>query len=509
MLRPNPNGFTARILLWTLVLSSLWSAILAQYDPPATYYDGTAGQTGATLRATLYNKIRAHTKLSYANVWTALQVLDENPANTSHIRCVYTNASIPKADRDGSSSASVVWNREHSWPKSYGFDTESWPAYTDLHHLYACERNINSTRNNNYFNNCPGGTTYAVVGHPAKFNRLLSGAWEPWDDMKGDLARSMFYMDLRYAGGAANEPDLFLNNSTTTTGQPRMAMLDTLLAWHVQDPPDDRERRRNHLIWQNYQSNRNPFVDRPEFVCAIWGGAACTTSGPIVLTSGVSRAGSVTQNNYQHYQISVPSGTSTLTVQFTGGTGDPDLYVRYNAQPTTSTYGYRSWNTGPVESVTVNNPTAGTWYIAAFGYSSGTSTFTVVATNGAAATPTPTPTPTPTLTPTPTPPPGSTVLTNNVGVLDSVGLRVYKHYTFNVPAGSTKLTITTTGGSGDGDLYARKASQPTTSLWDFRSWAVGNTETITVNNPASGTWYIAMYGYSAASGYTIKAVSTN
>jgi hypothetical protein len=101
-------------------------------------------------------------------------------------------------------------------------------------------------------------------------------SWEPPEAVKGAIAHSLFYMDVRYEGDRPNEQNLKL---TDTTGQISsstnfMDRLQTLLAWHQGHPVDDAERRRNDLIFQYYQGNRNPFIDHPEWVILIFNGDA-------------------------------------------------------------------------------------------------------------------------------------------------------------------------------------------------------------------------------------------
>ena len=72
-----------------------------------------------------------------------------------------------------------------------------------------------------------------------------------------------------------------------------------------------------------------------------------------------------------------------------------------------------------------------------------------------------------------------------------------------IPAGTTQLVVEMSGGSGDADLYLRSGSEPTTSSYTCRSWAYGNTETCTINNPSAGTWHIGVHAYSAFSGANI------
>ena len=67
------------------------------------------------------------------------------------------------------------------------------------------------------------------------------------------------------------------------------------------------------------------------------------------------------------------------------------------------------------------------------------------------------------------------------------------------------LEIAISGGTGDADLYVRRGAQPTTTAYDYRPYLSGNNETVTVNNPTAGTWYIGIRGYAAYSGLTLDA----
>jgi serine protease len=81
----------------------------------------------------------------------------------------------------------------------------------------------------------------------------------------------------------------------------------------------------------------------------------------------------------------------------------------------------------------------------------------------------------------------------------------WKYYTLTVPAGMARLEISISGGTGDADLYVRKGAQPTTTLYDYRPYLSGNNETVTVTSPAAAVWHIAIRGYAAYSGVTLKA----
>jgi endonuclease I len=89
--------------------------------------------------------------------------------------------------------------------------------------------------------------------------------------MKGDTARMMFYMAVRYEGNDnSGTPDLGLVDRLTQSGEPHFGRLCTLLAWYQLDSVSAKERHRNDVV-HGWQEKRNPFIDHPEFVRAIWG----------------------------------------------------------------------------------------------------------------------------------------------------------------------------------------------------------------------------------------------
>ncbi|MGG4382972.1 endonuclease [Priestia megaterium] len=229
--------------------------------PVEDYYRSAAGKTGNTLKTELHNIIDHHTELSYSAVWEALKKTDEDPANANNVILLYTGRSQAKSTNGGRVDD---WNREHVWAKSHGdFGTAMGPG-TDLHHLRPTDVSVNSTRGNLDFDN--GGTEHSE----ALGNYFDSDSWEPRDEVKGDVARMLFYMAVRYEGDVSDEPDLELNNTVNNGTAPYHGKLSVLLQWNAQDPVDDRERRRNDIIYSDYQHNRNPFIDHPEWVNEIW-----------------------------------------------------------------------------------------------------------------------------------------------------------------------------------------------------------------------------------------------
>ena len=228
------------------------------------YYESCIGLSGEALRDELHNIIKDHQSFSYTTTKTILREADEDYNNPDNIILVYTGNSIDKFDF-ASNFEPDFWNREHVWPKSHGdFDAGDpfeVPAYTDAHNLKPVDHSMNTLRGEKDFEN--GGD---VVFNGSSLTDCFStnSTFEPRNEVKGDIARMIFYMDLRYEGGSG-EPNLVVVEGLTTYPNPQIGSLSTLLEWHEQDPPDAFEKRRNDVIFK-WQGNRNPFIDYPEFV---------------------------------------------------------------------------------------------------------------------------------------------------------------------------------------------------------------------------------------------------
>jgi endonuclease I len=236
-------------------------------EPPPTtpppgddYYRNAIGKTGAALKSALHQTISNNTKLSYDQVWNALKATDQDPNNANNVILVYSGRSQSKSTNGGNPND---WNREHVWAKSHGdFGTATGPG-TDIHHLRPEDVSVNANRGNKDFDT--GGS--AVSEAPGSYTD--SDSFEPRNAVKGDVARMIFYMAVRYDGGDGFA-DLEMNNSVGNGSKPNIGKLSVLLQWHAQDPPDAFEKRRNQVIFDNYQRNRNPFIDHPEWAGQIW-----------------------------------------------------------------------------------------------------------------------------------------------------------------------------------------------------------------------------------------------
>jgi endonuclease I len=235
------------------------AATTTAYD--STYYKNAVGKTGTTLKSSLHTIISANvSKISYSAVWDALKVTDQDPNNSSNVILLYSGVSRSKSLNGGDVGD---WNREHVWAKSHGDFGEVTGPGTDLHHLRPADVQVNSIRGNKDFDN--GGSSVSGGGG----SLTDSDSFEPRDADKGDVARMILYMAVRYEGDdsfADLEPNEKVNNGSA----PYMGKLSVLKQWNDEDPPSAFEEKRNQVIYDTYQHNRNPFIDHPEWVEAIW-----------------------------------------------------------------------------------------------------------------------------------------------------------------------------------------------------------------------------------------------
>lgn len=197
------------------------------------YYSKVNGKDGDELKRIL-NKIitKNHKKLTYKKAYSALEITDRDPKDPENIILFYTGRSQAKKLRSQFDTKNG-WNRGHVWPKSKGFKAQSSNyAYTDLHHLRPTDASVNSSKGNKDLDN--GGTN----NKEAKGTRSDKDSWEPRDEIKGDVARMMFYMGVRYEGlgDKYDDYDLELVDYINTESSKkifdgRYGKLSTLLEW--------------------------------------------------------------------------------------------------------------------------------------------------------------------------------------------------------------------------------------------------------------------------------------
>lgn len=243
--------------------------VVASTQPDA-YYNSLDNLASTALRQALQDIIadpEVVREQSYADVYDILKDADQNPENSNEVWLVYTEQGRPKLDIQTTSNNTGTWNREHTYPRSRGgfYSIEEddiadgaeiyWTTNadslrhgnSDAHALRAVDGPENSSR---------GNQNYGPMGYDGPNGTAGS--------FKGDVARSVLYMAVRY------------NDLSVVDGYPDSSVegnlgdLETLLDWHRNDPPDDFEMNRNNIVY-TWQYNRNPFIDQPDLVEYIWG----------------------------------------------------------------------------------------------------------------------------------------------------------------------------------------------------------------------------------------------
>ena len=205
----------------------------------------------------LNNNYKTNTVLSYNNARDILYSEVDKNLNNNQVKCIYTNyyTTLPNNVDPSTYLYENGMNCEHLWPQSLG--AGSSPMKSDMHHLRPCKENANSYRSNKAFGNSPDNSTsnwlwlennhsYIPSNNIDQYSENNSSVFEPREDVKGDVARSMFYFYTIYTNEADNN---FFNTQK-----------DILYQWHLNDPANDEEINRTWLI-ANYQNNiPNPFI---------------------------------------------------------------------------------------------------------------------------------------------------------------------------------------------------------------------------------------------------------
>ena len=322
----NVNRFLQTTICLAVSLFYSFAAVAGPYDPPPTYYSGATG-TGATLKQELHDIMTSgHSLKTYGEARYILDDTDEDPNNSNNVLLTYNRISV-SGTWMGGVGGTVFSSREHVWPTSFRPDSgpccnNSYKGIgSDLQLLKPLDAPTNSSRGNKPFGLADTTGSNGAVAPIYYF---------PGDADKGDSARIMFYGATRW-----KDEGMDLVNGAGNSATYDMGDLASLIAWHFLDPPDDFELRRNHLI-DGEQSNRNAFIDRPEFAWSVYmdqnndsqlsvggapGGDGSSSTdvalGPVIVGAAVPADQSVTLDKIgfdgTYYEVST-SGDATSSV---------------------------------------------------------------------------------------------------------------------------------------------------------------------------------------------------
>ncbi|NHB70412.1 endonuclease, partial [Perlabentimonas gracilis] len=313
---------------------------------PEGYYSSAQDKQGEALMEALHHIIKDHTVLSYTpGVWNAMYYTDrksngevwdvysDRPGSTPAYTYTFFDDQCGNYSGEGS-----CYNREHSFPKSWFSDAS--PMDTDIFHLYPTDGYVNGQRGNLPFGEVSNPTWTSTNGSkkgPCSYPGYTGTVFEPIDEYKGDFARTYFYMATRYYDQMYSWSNV-VNNGTRHPAFEEW-VVNLLLEWHTNDPVSEKEINRNNAIFENYQHNRNPFIDHPEYALLIWSdepvdsytvqftvtdgtnpiqGAQVTVSGYAALPTTNASGQTSTEQTNGNYSFSVSAaGFNTVNSNFT------------------------------------------------------------------------------------------------------------------------------------------------------------------------------------------------
>ena len=306
-----------------IFIIALISSTLSGFSQESYYSDVDLDLTGLSLKNALNEKIvNTHTNfLQYTpDIWIASKITDANPNNPNEVILIYGWEDGSDSDgtndrtrdntlQDNGSNGSFVWNREHVYPQSLGtpaITTSTIPGQ-DAHSLRPVDKPTNSSRGNKRFADGSGNSGES------------NGGWYPGDEWKGDVARMMMYMYIRY-DDICLPTNVGIGDSSLTEDD----MIDLFLKWNVEDPVSDFEKNRNTYHENttdnsSAQGNRNPLIDNPYLATRIWGGDSAQDTWGIYTSSDTVAPTQPTD------VVASNETTTTIDIDWTASTDDTEV----------------------------------------------------------------------------------------------------------------------------------------------------------------------------------------
>lgn len=332
-----------RLYIFLLLLFDVAATLKAQ--APSGYYDSANGLTGNDLRAALHNIIKNDEHVSYTpGIWNAYQTTDLQ-TGTNYIWDIYSDFNFTYSTNQCGSyqGEGDCYNREHLWAQSW--TNSDATEQTDLHHIYPTDGYVNQQRGNYAFGEVNNATWTSHNGSKlgsCKTSLGYSGTvFEPIDEYKGDIARALMYVSVRYYGQDDNWKS---DQSMTDKSNIKQWAIEMLLKWHHNDPVSEKEIARNNAVY-GIQHNRNPFVDSPNYADMIWD-PNWSSSYQIIASADPAVGGSVSVTYDFNESASIDfsaQGYSDATA-ISSATLDSNVGVTFNkgsnsTAPTYYTYG--------------------------------------------------------------------------------------------------------------------------------------------------------------------------
>ena len=311
--------------LSTVIILLIYSFGYSQI--PSGYYN-TASASGYTLKSQLKNIItNGHVDQGYSALYdaykktdtdvffekdnTVLDMYSENPDGKDPYNY---NHGIRKCGNYNGEN--VCYNREHIFPQ--GFFNEKSPMRTDIHHVVPSDGSVNGRRSNFPFGEVVNASWTSSNGSKVGKNTsegFTGTVFEPIDEFKGDIARMLFYFATRYENEVTSDSwdthDASPNNPLNGTNSQVYEdwYIKLLYEWHTNDPVSEREIVRNNEAYK-FQGNRNPFIDKPEYVAQIWGSILSTNAHQLLNKIKIYSNNTISKG----FTVQVPNSIEITTI---------------------------------------------------------------------------------------------------------------------------------------------------------------------------------------------------
>ena len=270
-----------------ILLIFLFYISTMSWGQPVGYYDNANG-SGYDLKTQLhfiiddindFNGQSFHdVTVTYSQLWTLYQTSDVRP--DGKVWEVYSTCDFEfGTDQDNGFSVSGEcerYNREHTFAQSWWGGNTSHPMRADAFHVLPSDKKVNEERGSLAFGEV-SSASYTSLNGSKRGTSSISGpigeVFEPADEYKGDIARGLFYVAVRYQDEISAWETENPNGDSMLDGSSDQVFeqwaLNMLYNWHINDPVSTKEINRNEVVYA-HQGNRNPFIDHPEFVQLIW-----------------------------------------------------------------------------------------------------------------------------------------------------------------------------------------------------------------------------------------------
>lgn len=295
-------------IMKNIILFILFISFAAHGQVPTGYYNTANGLTGYPLKTALKTIItNGHNPQTYDALYSLYATSDndeyyDNGTQTNTILDIYSenptgmesyNYGLTQ-DCSGVSitQEGLCYNREHIFPQGFFNSSANTTPRHDAHHVIPTDGYVNNGRSNYPFGVV--GNAQTTYSNGSKWGNSVSPGFtdrvfEPIDEFKGDVARMILYFATRYED---SYNDTSWDNPNMSPYDPRDGSqnrwydqwyIDQMMAWHAQDPVSPREIERNNEIF-NFQGNRNPYIDNPQYVAMIWTSTTAPANGTLFPT---------------------------------------------------------------------------------------------------------------------------------------------------------------------------------------------------------------------------------